>query len=760
MHEEASSTAASSSTTPSSSSSSKNIIYGSAPFHGNLLITTSQLPDPNSSSLYELIHQPAAPMNHHHNLQHHNPMTTTTKLILSNNSLISTTTAPNPLVEDEFNVVASSADLHELAAAANLDDSTSDAVAAAAALIDLHPSSSSAAAVIPELATATSSSGSGCSSLEEAVGPLEPIEIKIPGSGAAAAATSAEDGSSYAEGSSDGGYHENISQTQSNYLAAIPPSELCPVCGDKVSGYHYGLLTCESCKGFFKRTVQNKKVYTCVAERQCHIDKTQRKRCPYCRFQKCLEVGMKLEAVRADRMRGGRNKFGPMYKRDRARKLQIMRQRQLAIQALRGSIGGGVGIGQLGTAADGSSPAAAAAAAAAGLQGLDYHQSPYSSMHIKQEIQIPQVSSLTSSPDSSPSPIAIALGQVNPQTTISLSSGVGGNGSSGGGGSSGGVGGGGGTGGGAGNGGAGSGGAGTNGGSNSTSAAIQSQLSESKLWMSANSTTASPHSLSPKTFSFDSGTNPTSTADNPADTLRVSPMIRDFVQSIDGDDREWTASLFSLLQNQSYNQCEVDLFELMCKVLDQNLFSQVDWARNTIFFKDLKVDDQMKLLQNSWSDMLVLDHIHQRLHNALPDDTTLHNGQKFDLLGLGLLGVPSLAEHFNELQNKLQELKFDVGDYICMKFLLLLNPGKGADVRGITNRKTVIEGYENVQAALLDYTLTCYPSVPDKFAKLLSIIPEIHVIASRGEEHLYIKHCAGSAPSQTLLMEMLHAKRK
>lgn len=47
--------------------------------------------------------------------------------------------------------------------------------------------------------------------------------------------------------------------------------------------------------GFFKRTVQNKKVYTCVAERQCHIDKTQRKRCPYCRFQKCLEVGMKLE---------------------------------------------------------------------------------------------------------------------------------------------------------------------------------------------------------------------------------------------------------------------------------------------------------------------------------------------------------------------------------------------------------------------------------------------------------------------------------
>lgn len=48
----------------------------------------------------------------------------------------------------------------------------------------------------------------------------------------------------------------------------------------------------------------------------------------------------------------------------------------------------------------------------------------------------------------------------------------------------------------------------------------------------------------------------------------------------------------------------------------------------------------------------------------------------------------------------------------------------------------------------------------DKFRRLLSILPDIHAMAARGEEHLYSKHCAGSAPTQTLLMEMLHAKRK
>ncbi|KAK6015696.1 zinc finger, C4 type, partial [Ostertagia ostertagi] len=29
---------------------------------------------------------------------------------------------------------------------------------------------------------------------------------------------------------------------------AVPGEELCLVCGDKASGYHYNALTCEGCK--------------------------------------------------------------------------------------------------------------------------------------------------------------------------------------------------------------------------------------------------------------------------------------------------------------------------------------------------------------------------------------------------------------------------------------------------------------------------------------------------------------------------------
>lgn len=62
--------------------------------------------------------------------------------------------------------------------------------------------------------------------------------------------------------------------------------------------------------------MQNKRVYVCVsatagasagAVRDCPMTKAQRNRCQFCRFQKCLRQGMVLEAVREDRMPGGRN---------------------------------------------------------------------------------------------------------------------------------------------------------------------------------------------------------------------------------------------------------------------------------------------------------------------------------------------------------------------------------------------------------------------------------------------------------------------
>lgn len=77
--------------------------------------------------------------------------------------------------------------------------------------------------------------------------------------------------------------------------------ELCVVCGDKASGRHYGAISCEGCKGFFKRSVRKQLGYACRGNKDCQVTKHHRNRCQYCRLQKCLTMGMRSDSVQSER---------------------------------------------------------------------------------------------------------------------------------------------------------------------------------------------------------------------------------------------------------------------------------------------------------------------------------------------------------------------------------------------------------------------------------------------------------------------------
>lgn len=94
--------------------------------------------------------------------------------------------------------------------------------------------------------------------------------------------------------------------------------ELCVVCGDKASGYHYNALTCEGCKGFFRRSVTKKAVYQCKSGGSCEMDLYMRRKCQDCRLRKCRAVGMLAECLltevqcQSKRLRkGGRSQDSP-----------------------------------------------------------------------------------------------------------------------------------------------------------------------------------------------------------------------------------------------------------------------------------------------------------------------------------------------------------------------------------------------------------------------------------------------------------------
>ncbi|KAK1334152.1 LOW QUALITY PROTEIN: hypothetical protein QTO34_005152 [Cnephaeus nilssonii] len=443
--------------------------------------------------------------------------------------------------------------------------------------------------------------------------------------------------------------------------------ELCPVCGDKVSGYHYGLLTCESCKGFFKRTVQNNKHYTCTESQSCKIDKTQRKRCPFCRFQKCLTVGMRLEAVRADRMRGGRNKFGPMYKRDRALKQQ--KKAQIRANGFKMETG----------------PPA----------GVPPPPQPPPDYLLPPGLHAPEPKGLASGPPAGPLgdfgapalPMAVP-GAHGPLAGYLYPTFPG--------------------------------------------RAIKSEALRQP-------TTARAALRLPRALLGGPG---------------VPELILQLLQ-LEPDEDQVRARILGCLQEPPKGRSDQPApFGLLCRMADQTFISIVDWARRCMVFKELEVADQMTLLQNCWSELLVFDHIYRQIHMARRTASCWSSGRSTVAAQAGSL-LHSLVLRAQELVLQLHALQLDRQEFVCLKFLILFS----LDVKFLNNHSLVKDAQEKANAALLDYTLCHYPHCGDKFQQLLLCLVEVRALSMQAKEYLYHKHLGNEMPRNNLLIEMLKAKQ-
>lgn len=77
----------------------------------------------------------------------------------------------------------------------------------------------------------------------------------------------------------------------------------CRVCSAPSSGFHFGALTCEGCKGFFRRMAKERECqrYKCSKNGKCDVNTITRNLCKACRYRKCLESGMSIEGSRIGR---------------------------------------------------------------------------------------------------------------------------------------------------------------------------------------------------------------------------------------------------------------------------------------------------------------------------------------------------------------------------------------------------------------------------------------------------------------------------
>ena len=118
-------------------------------------------------------------------------------------------------------------------------------------------------------------------------------------------------------------------------LPSVPPStiacgvgaaerpRLCHVCHSPAGKHnYYGGQVCESCRAFFRRTVQSESqgsTAECKLSGQCPIDSKSRKSCSVCRYKKCIQAGMNPNWLMTDKerkMKRGRQKLNLVPSQD------------------------------------------------------------------------------------------------------------------------------------------------------------------------------------------------------------------------------------------------------------------------------------------------------------------------------------------------------------------------------------------------------------------------------------------------------------
>ena len=80
----------------------------------------------------------------------------------------------------------------------------------------------------------------------------------------------------------------------------------CEVCYETIGvSQSYGAITCPSCRVFFRRlSIGKRGLGICFTHGNCEITKSTRNNCQFCRYQKCLKMGMDPQRVHRTKNKG------------------------------------------------------------------------------------------------------------------------------------------------------------------------------------------------------------------------------------------------------------------------------------------------------------------------------------------------------------------------------------------------------------------------------------------------------------------------
>ncbi|XP_071097442.1 nuclear receptor subfamily 6 group A member 1-like [Haliotis cracherodii] len=473
---------------------------------------------------------------------------------------------------------------------------------------------------------------------------------------------------------------------------------ICAICNDRATGLHYGIITCEGCKGFFKRTVQNKRVYTCVSDGDCEINKAQRNRCQYCRFKKCLQMGMVLAAVREDRMPGGRNSgavynlYKVKYKKHKRRDASGRMYKQRVAQ-IKVNCDGHIATE---TVTGGYKEPINWPAVADRSQNLPLTQThPMKNsqplvmrnaappMTIKENMHMFPGSEMYDRRSDTQHRILTTQVLTDTESRMSVED-------------------------------------------------SSHTLGDERSFMDSPGSYQSTALMSPVSNTSSTSYQALSPNSNPDTEHLIDELMH--VDSLLGIAESYRIDQFA--------GSEDSVAQTLCKIGDDIVVKLVQWIRQLPFYREIPVDVQSQILTNKWHELLLLIMTAYGAVNTKPEDETpsyndlyQRNMQKMQWYLNNTFGksfsidqlhseIGDVMEKVTHIMSSFYQMSLSIQEYVCLQIILLLNHNDA-------NPSQVMEKVQDrYMTGLQTYVHTHYPNEPNRFGELLLQLPQIQAASS------------------------------
>jgi len=111
-----------------------------------------------------------------------------------------------------------------------------------------------------------------------------------------------------------------------------------------------------------------------------------------------------------------------------------------------------------------------------------------------------------------------------------------------------------------------------------------------------------------------------------------------------------------------------DFLSNLCNIADHRLYKIVKWCKSLPLFKNISIDDQTCLLINSWCELLLFSCCFRSM--STPGEIRVSLGKSITLEQAKQLGLATCIERMLTFTNNLRRLRVDQYEYVAMKVMI------------------------------------------------------------------------------------------